>query len=76
MFLSAASVKRPVAMGSLIIALALLGLNSARKLGLELMPRVDIPYITVVTVYPGATPEEIETDVASGSRTPWSASTG
>lgn len=64
MFLSAASVKRPVAMGSLIIALALLGFNSARKLGLELMPRVDIPYITVVTVYPGATPEEIETDVA------------
>jgi HAE1 family hydrophobic/amphiphilic exporter-1 len=64
MFLSDASVRRPIAMGSLIITLALLGLNSARKLGLELMPKVDVPYITIVTAYPGATPEEIETDVA------------
>ena len=64
MFLSEASVKRPIAMSALIITLALLGLNSARKLGLELMPKIDIPYITVITVYPGATPEEIETDVA------------
>ena len=64
MFLSEASVKRPIAMGSLIIMFTLLGLNSARKLGLELMPKIDVPYITVITVYPGATPEEIETDVA------------
>jgi len=64
MFLSNASVKRPIAMGSLIIMLTLLGLNSARKLGLELMPKIDVPYITIITVYPGATPEEIETDVA------------
>ena len=64
MFLSEASVKRPIAMGALIIMLTLLGLNSARKLGLELMPKVDVPYITVITAYPGATPEEIETDIA------------
>ncbi len=64
MFLSEASVKRPIAMSSLIIMLTLLGLNSARKLGLELMPRIDVPYITIITAYPGATPGEIETDVA------------
>lgn len=64
MFLADAAVKRPVAMGAMIIALVLLGLNSARKLGLELMPKTDVPYITVITVYPGATPEEIETDIA------------
>ena len=64
MFLSDASVKRPVAMGCLIIGLALLGLNSSRKMGLEHMPKMDVPYITIVTVYPGASPEEIETDVA------------
>jgi HAE1 family hydrophobic/amphiphilic exporter-1 len=64
MFLSDASVKRPVAMSCLIIALALLGLNAWRKLGLELMPRIDAPYITITTVYPGASPEQIETDVA------------
>ncbi|MBX7257513.1 MAG: efflux RND transporter permease subunit, partial [Candidatus Hydrogenedentes bacterium] len=64
MFLSNASVRRPVAMGSLIIGLTLLGLNAYRKVGLEFMPKIDIPYITVVTIYPGASPSEIETDVA------------
>ena len=64
MFLSNASVRRPIAMGCLIIGLTLLGANSYRKLGLELMPRLDLPFVTIVTVYPGATPEEIETDIA------------
>ncbi len=64
MFLSNAAVKRPVAMSCLIIGLTLLGMNAYRKMGLEIMPKVDIPYITIITVYPGATPEEIETDVA------------
>ncbi|MFW5750485.1 MAG: efflux RND transporter permease subunit, partial [Planctomycetota bacterium] len=64
MRLSDAAVRRPVAMSCLIIALALLGLNAYRTMGLELMPKIDIPFITVVTVYPGATPAEIETDVA------------
>lgn len=64
MFLSDSSIRRPVAMTSLIIGLTLLGLNAYRKLGLELMPKMDVPYITVTTVYPGASPEQIETDVA------------
>lgn len=64
MFLSDASVRRPIAMSCLIIGLTMLGLNSYRKLGLELMPKIDVPYITIVTVYPGASPNEIETDVA------------
>ena len=64
MFLSDASIKRPIAMSCLIIGLTLLGLNSYLKMGLELMPKMDVPYITVTTIYPGATPEQIETDVA------------
>ena len=64
MFLSNASIKRPVAMGCLIIALTILGFNSARKIGLELMPKTDLPFITITTIYPGATPSEIETDIA------------
>ena len=64
MFLSNASIRRPVAMSCLIIGLTLLGMNSFRKMGLEMMPRVDAPYITIVTAYPGASPEEIETDIA------------
>jgi len=64
MSLSDVSVKRPIAMSCLIIGLTLLGANAYRKLGLELMPKMDIPFVTIVTVYPGASPEQIETDVA------------
>ncbi len=64
MFLSDFSVKRPVAMSCLIIGLTLLGINAWRKMGLELMPKIDLPFVTVTTVYPGASPEQIETDVA------------
>jgi len=64
MALSDASLRRPVATSCLIIGLTLLGLNAYRKMGIELMPKADVPYITVTTVYPGASPEQIETDVA------------
>jgi HAE1 family hydrophobic/amphiphilic exporter-1 len=64
MFLSDASIRRPIAMACLIIALSLLGVNAYRKMGVELMPKMDVPYITVTTIYPGASPEQIETDVA------------
>ncbi len=64
MILSDFSVRRPVAMGCLIIGLTLLGLNAYRKMGLELMPKADMPFITVITIYPGAAPEELEIDVA------------
>lgn len=64
MFLSDASIRRPVAMGCLIIALTILGFNATRKIGLELMPRADLPNITITTIYPGASPSEIETDIA------------
>ena len=64
MFLTTAATKRPVAMSALLIALVLLGLNSWRKLSLENLPSVDIPYVTVTTVWPGASPEDVEKDVA------------
>lgn len=64
MFLSNASTRRPVAMSALLIGLSFLGFNAYRTIQLEFMPKVDIPYITVVTVYPGGSPAEIETDIA------------
>lgn len=64
MSLSNFAVRRPVAIICLFIGLSLLGFNSYRKMGLEIMPKVDLPYITIITIYPGASPEEIETDIA------------
>ena len=64
MFLATAATKRPVATSALLIALVLLGLNSWRKLSIENLPGVDVPYVTVTTIWPGAAPEDIEKDVA------------
>jgi HAE1 family hydrophobic/amphiphilic exporter-1 len=64
MFLATASVKRPVAMSALIIGMTLLGIYSYFKMNLELMPKIDLPFVTIVTVYPGASPEQIETEIA------------
>ncbi len=58
------SVKRWVAIICLMLAITGLGINSYRKLPLEELPKTEMPYITVVTIYPGASPGEIETDVA------------
>lgn len=64
MSLADASTKRPVAMGCLLIALALMGLNAYRKLSLESLPSIDVPYVTITTTWAGATPADIEKDVA------------
>ena len=64
MFLTTAATKRPVAMSALLLALVLLGLNSYRKLSLENLPSVDVPYVTITTVWPGASSEDVEKDVA------------
>ena len=50
-------------MSCLLIALCLLGLNAYRKLSLERMPSVDIPYATIVTTWVGASAEDIEKDI-------------
>ncbi|MBO7741544.1 MAG: efflux RND transporter permease subunit, partial [Victivallales bacterium] len=64
MFLADASTKRPVAMSCLLIALVGLGLNSYRKMSLENLPSIDVPYVTIITEWVGAIPADIEKDVA------------
>ncbi|MCC6730961.1 MAG: efflux RND transporter permease subunit [Chthonomonadales bacterium] len=63
MTLTSLAIRRPVFILMMVAALLVLGLNSASKMRLELNPKVDFPFIAVMTVYPGAGPEEIETQV-------------
>jgi hydrophobic/amphiphilic exporter-1 (mainly G- bacteria), HAE1 family len=63
MFLANASTKRPIAISCLLIALIALGLNSYRKLSIENIPSVDIPVVTVLTTWVGASPADIEKDI-------------
>ncbi len=57
------SIQRPVFATMMIMALVVLGLYSYLKLNVDLYPNVDIPYVIVTSVLPGAGPEQIETDV-------------
>lgn len=63
MKLADVSISRPVFATMMIVALVVLGLFSFIKLNVDLYPNVDIPYVIVTTVLPGAGPEQIETDV-------------
>ncbi|HEX3019673.1 MAG TPA: efflux RND transporter permease subunit [Chitinispirillaceae bacterium] len=63
MFLTKLSVQRPVAMLMLILALIIFGIVAFFDIPVDLMPEIELPYVTVQTVYRGAGPEEIETAV-------------
>ncbi len=63
MKLADVSIRRPVFATMMIMALVVLGMFSFVKLNVDLYPDVDIPYVIVTTVLPGAGPEQIETDV-------------
>jgi hydrophobic/amphiphilic exporter-1 (mainly G- bacteria), HAE1 family len=56
-------VRRPVFATMLVVALVVLGIASYRDLGLDLFPKVDIPTVTVTTRLPGASPEEVESQI-------------
>ena len=61
--LAALCVRRPVFATMLILALMVVGGFSYFSLGVDQTPKVDVPTVSVQTVNPGATAEEIETDI-------------
>lgn len=64
MWLTNLSIKRPIVILMVFLALAVLGIRSRSGMPLDLNPKVDIPYVVITTLYPGAGPEEIETLVS------------
>lgn len=63
MFLSNLSIKRPVLATVLMLSLVTLGLFSYRRLAIDMMPDVEIPILSIITVFPGASPETVEREV-------------
>ena len=63
MIISDLSIKRPIMMTMFLMVLVLFGGIAYFSLNIDMMPDVDIPVVTVQTVYPGAGPQEIETQV-------------
>ncbi len=63
MFLSDLSIKRPVFATVLMLSLVTLGMFSYRRLAVDMYPDVEIPVVSIITKYPGASPETVEREV-------------
>jgi hydrophobic/amphiphilic exporter-1 (mainly G- bacteria), HAE1 family len=62
-FLPRLAVERPVLTTMLIVMSLVLGIFGWSRMQTDLFPEVEFPFVSVATVYPGAGPEEIETQV-------------
>ncbi|HRE14339.1 MAG TPA: efflux RND transporter permease subunit [Usitatibacteraceae bacterium] len=65
MLLSDFSIKRPVSMVVIIIALMCLGLLALKKLRVNQIPDVEQPVMVVTIPYPGASPETVEREIVN-----------
>src|SRR5580658_9983334 len=57
-------IRRPVFATMLILSLVVVGVFSYFSLGVDLFPKVDVPTVQILTLDPGASPEEIETEIS------------
>lgn len=60
-----ASVKNPVAIYMVYAAIILFGLLAIFRLPRDLFPDIELPTLTVITVYPGANAEQVEKEVTN-----------
>ena len=58
------SVKKPFTVMVAVIMVLMLGFVSISNMQTNLLPDVNTPYLMVVTVYPGASPERVESEVS------------
>ncbi|HJX72769.1 MAG TPA: efflux RND transporter permease subunit, partial [Candidatus Deferrimicrobiaceae bacterium] len=57
-------IRRPVFAAMLILALVVVGAASYVRLGVDRFPSVDLPTVSVRTQLPGASTEEVETEIS------------
>ena len=58
------SVKKPFTVLVSVLIVFLMGFVSVTNLRTDLLPEISTPYLMVVTVYPGASPEKVEQEVS------------
>src|SRR4249920_526419 len=63
-WLARVCVDRPVFTWVLSLCLLVVGVASLGGLPVDRFPNIDIPVVTVVSAYPGASPEQVETEVS------------
>ena len=57
------SVKKPYTVLVAVLMVLVLGFVSLTNMTTDLLPSVNIPYMLVITPYPGASPEKVEGEV-------------
>ncbi len=57
------AVRKPISTALIFIAVIVFGLFSVSKLGIDQYPDIEVPYISVITMYPGGNAEDIETNI-------------
>ena len=57
------AVRKPISTALIFIAVIVFGIFSAGKLGVDQFPDIEVPYISVITMYPGGNAEDIETNI-------------
>jgi len=63
MSIYSSAVKRPLTTILIFVALMVVGLYSLSRLPVDLYPEIELPFLTVITSYPGASATEIESNV-------------
>ncbi len=64
MTLSEIAIKRPVFTTMISIAVMVLGGLGFSRIPVDLYPKVEFPIVSIITTYPGASPQEVETQVS------------
>ena len=57
------AVRKPISTALIFIGVIVFGLFSVSKLGVDQFPDIEVPYISVITMYPGGNAEDIETNI-------------
>ena len=63
MGLTKIAIERPITVLMVVMALMIFGVSSYTALSIDRLPESNVPFVTIVVAYPGASPADVETEV-------------
>ena len=57
------AVRKPISVALIFVGIIVFGIFSLMKLGVDYYPDIEVPYVSVITMYPGGNAEDIETNI-------------
>ena len=62
--MSKLSVKKPFTVLVMVVIMIVLGVVSILRMQMDLLPHISLPYVLVITTYPGESPESVEDTIS------------